>query len=135
MRIAIVAFLGLISSLACFGQEKKLDITYTTSLSGAELFKSLCATCHGTSAKGDGPAASALKKAPADLTVLRKKNGGKFPTERVRSFIDGTGSTSAHGSREMPTWGKELQAIDASQVGITYRVTALATYIESIQVK
>jgi mono/diheme cytochrome c family protein len=135
MRIAIMALLGLISSLAGFGQEKKPEITYTASLSGPEMFKSLCATCHGTSAKGDGPTASALKKAPPDLTVLSKKNGGKFPTERVRNFIDGTKLAGAHGSREMPIWGDALKAIDASQEGITYRVTALATYIESIQAK
>ena len=137
MRIAIIAFFSLTLSLTAFPQEKKPDITYTASLSGAEIFKAMWATCHGTSAKGDGPSASALKKSPADLTVLSKKNGGKFPTDQVRSFIDGTGSasTDAHGSREMPIWGKALKAIDASQVGITYRVTVLATYIKSIQVK
>jgi mono/diheme cytochrome c family protein len=135
MRIAVIVLLGVFSGLAGFGQEKKPDITYTASLSGPEMFKALCATCHGTSGKGDGPTAPALKKAPADLTVLSKKNGGKFPTERVRNYIDGTSSAAAHGSREMPIWGDALKAIDASQAGITYRVTALATYIESIQAK
>lgn len=35
---------------------------------GAKLFQRHCATCHGGSAHGDGPAASALPLPPADLT-------------------------------------------------------------------
>lgn len=35
---------------------------------GKAQFDSLCMPCHGTSGKGDGPAAAALKPAPADLT-------------------------------------------------------------------
>jgi cytochrome c553 len=39
-------------------------------------YESLCAVCHGTSGKGDGPAAPALETRPADLTRLAAKNGG-----------------------------------------------------------
>jgi len=71
------------------------------------------------------------------LTQLKKQNHGKFPTERVRSYIDGTAtpSTPAHGSREMPVWGDALKALDPTPAAITYRVFALASYVESIQAK
>lgn len=36
---------------------------------GKTLFENTCASCHGASGRGDGPAAKGLDPAPADLTV------------------------------------------------------------------
>lgn len=36
---------------------------------GKAKYDSLCVSCHGASAKGDGPAASALNPKPANLTA------------------------------------------------------------------
>src|SRR5579863_2794135 len=58
--------------------------------SGKLLFRQYCAQCHGMDATGDGPVSPALKKKPANLTVLSKNNGGVFPADEVRNFIDGT---------------------------------------------
>ena len=137
MRIAIVTLVALMSSRPNFGQEKKTEMKYTASLSGQEMFQTWCATCHGIDGRGNGPTAAALKQTPPDLTQLKKQNHGKFPVERVRSYIDGTGaeSTPAHGSREMPVWGNALKAVDAQPITITYRVVTLASYVESLQVK
>ncbi|HXZ88657.1 MAG TPA: c-type cytochrome, partial [Candidatus Binataceae bacterium] len=44
--------------------------------SGKLQFRQYCAQCHGMDATGDGPVAPALKKKPANLTVLSKNNGG-----------------------------------------------------------
>jgi len=139
MRIAMLGVVILMSSLPVFGQEKgkKDEMKFTSSLSGQVMFETWCATCHGIDGKGKGPTASALKKAPPDLTQLSKENHGTFPTERVRGYIDGTGkaSTPAHGSREMPVWGDALRQLDSTPGGITYRVVTLATYVESMQAK
>lgn len=45
---------------------------------GKKIFESLCWTCHGMSAKGDGPNASALKVRPADLgsSAIRAQSDG-----------------------------------------------------------
>ena len=129
-----VLFLAPVVLPAQEKQDKK-EIPHTFSLSGPEMFKTWCASCHGNDAKGNGPVASALKKAPPDLTQLSKKNGGKFPTERVRQFIDGRDKVDAHGTREMPVWGNALQQIDASPVGISFRVNALTAYLETLQAK
>jgi len=71
---------------------------------GSQLFRTYCASCHGVRAKGDGPAALAMKKSPPDLTLIAKRNNGMFPAERVRQIIEGRG-VSAHGDRTMPVWG------------------------------
>ena len=57
--------------------------------SGKEMYSAYCASCHGTNATGNGPAASSLKVAPANLTLLAKKNGGKFPDAKVQQAIKG----------------------------------------------
>src|SRR5271165_1456991 len=108
MRFLLPLFILSISGVAAFGQAgagKESEIPVTTSFSGTEMFKTWCASCHGLQGKGDGPAAAALKIPPADLTQLAKKNGGKFPMEKVRNYIDGTKEVAAHGSRDMPVWG------------------------------
>jgi mono/diheme cytochrome c family protein len=66
---------------------------------------SYCASCHGKDAKGDGPAANALKQAPADLTMLAKQNGGKYPSNKVSSILRGQTKLVAHGDQDMPVWG------------------------------
>jgi cytochrome c553 len=72
------------------------------SVAGSDSFRFYCASCHGTTGKGDGPAASALKTRPPDLTSLARQNGGTFPRDRVRDLVTGTASPiAAHGSRDM----------------------------------
>jgi hypothetical protein len=66
---AIVAFAGSVSA-----QDEDI---------GKIEFQSNCASCHGIGAKGDGPMSGELKRRPADLTVLAKKNNGVFPLNSV----------------------------------------------------
>ena len=49
---------------------KHVPAAYTTPSSGKEMFNAYCASCHGTDAKGDGPAAPALKMPTTNLTTL-----------------------------------------------------------------
>ncbi len=93
------------------------------------MYEKHCMSCHGKSAGGDGPAASALKVPPSDLTKISLKNNG-FPTEKVMSWIDGEKYAVGHGSRTMPVWGKQF--VDRSPQG---EIPALAKYLESIQAK
>ena len=137
MRFLLHLSILSISGVAAFGQagqNKEDQIPLTTSYSGAEMYRTWCASCHGVEGKGDGPAAAALKKPPADLTQLAKKNGGKFPTEKVRNYIDGTKAVAAHGSRDMPVWGSFFRRL-GDENAATYRVVTLANYVASLQAK
>ena len=73
---------------------------------GKQAYEVQCAICHGLDAKGNGPYVTSLKVAPSDLSSLSKKNGGVFPVDRIMKVIDGRTESSAHGSRDMPIWGK-----------------------------
>jgi mono/diheme cytochrome c family protein len=76
---------------------------------GQALFEQHCAACHGSSAKGDGPLAEELKKAPPDLTQLGKKYGMPLPKPKLIEFVDGREMVRSHGTAEMPVWGKALR--------------------------
>lgn len=114
---------------------------------GKSEFQNRCAVCHGPGGKGDGGAIDILKAAPADLTVLSKKNGGVFPFDRVYSVIDGRQIVKGHGTRDMPIWGKvystETVKADEYYAGMPYdmemyvhsRILALIDYLNRLQVK
>ena len=102
--------------------------------SGHDIFMDRCAACHGDDGKGNGPAVGALKVAPADLTLLAKRNGGTFPAEQVKKIVGDWVDISAHGSREMPIWGDLFHAKNAADQQIANdRFKSLVAYMESIQ--
>ena len=86
---------------------------------------------HGKEGKGNGPAASALAKVPADLTRISARNGGTFPEVRVRRYIEGLDEVAAHGTRDMPMWGDLFRSLNRDTAQI--RVAALADYLKSLQ--
>lgn len=102
---------------------------------GVDLFNQYCAVCHGKDAKGGGPAASALKKTPSDLTRITRLNNGTFPELKVMEAIEGLNTTAAHGTAEMPIWGTLLTGIQHDEMMGKMRVFALMKYIEQIQAK
>ncbi len=115
---------------------KHVPISDVSPSSGKEMFQSYCAVCHGKDAKGDGPAASALKVPPPDLTQLAKKNGGKFPAAHVASVIRGQADLASHGSKDMPVWGPLFSSISKGQEGqVQQRVANLVGYLETLQEK
>jgi len=104
--------------------------------SGKRRFEQYCAVCHGASAKGDGPFANLLTTRPTDLTTLATRNKGEFPFGRAYDTIDGRNMLTAHGTGDMPIWGKEMR--DAGLGGETAlrgRLVETLVYLRSIQVK
>jgi len=115
---------------------KHVPIKATSPVSGKDMYTAYCAVCHGTDGKGGGPAASALKVPPTDLTLLSKNNGGKYPSLKVSSSIRGESVTPAHGSKDMPVWGSLFWSMSSGHEGeVQQRVTNLTRYIESLQAK
>lgn len=108
----------------------------TSAASGKEMFNAYCASCHGTGARGDGPAAPALKSAPADLTMLAKTHDGKYPSDRVTAVLRGETTLVAHGGQEMPVWGPVFRKMSQGHESeMQQRIANLNRYIESLQAK
>jgi mono/diheme cytochrome c family protein len=102
--------------------------------SGAALFRTYCASCHGTDARGAGPVSSQLRRLPPSLTSFAVRNSGVFPSERVRRIIDGR-DIPAHGTFEMPVWGDAFRRTreGLSEAAAAARIDAIVRYLDSIQ--
>jgi mono/diheme cytochrome c family protein len=135
--IFAIAVAGLVISRAQESTTVKREAAPMTSpASGKEMFMSYCASCHGKDAKGDGPAANALKQLPADLTTLAKRNGGKYPSDKVTTVLRGQAKLMAHGDQEMPVWGPVFWRMSQGrEEQVQMRIANLNRYLESLQEK
>lgn len=103
---------------------------------GAVRFRNDCAACHGSAGDGQGPVAGALSTPPSDLTGLARRNAGEFPTEYVRTVIDGRSFEAlAHGNLEMPVWGNEYRRSlsGLGEAKVQRRIKELVDYLRTIQ--
>jgi mono/diheme cytochrome c family protein len=104
--------------------------------SGAYLFRTFCASCHGESGKGDGPIAGALRVPTPDLTLLAARADGVFPRSAVYASVDGRRAVGIHGPSGMPIWGDALRLTQGQDESIVRRrIDALVLHIESLQAR
>ena len=101
---------------------------------GSRLFRTYCASCHGTDARGNGPMAEQLRRVPPDLTQYTRRNGGVFPSKRVYRIVEGR-DVPSHGDREMPVWGDVFRMVPSPRAagGVGAQIDAVVRYLESIQ--
>jgi mono/diheme cytochrome c family protein len=117
-------------------QANKVQTEMPDVASGKQTYREYCASCHGEDGKGMGPAASALKTPPSDLTTLAKRHAGKFPEEYVSEILRLGLPIRAHGSSDMPVWGPIFGARDKfNEVAVRRRIKNLCAYLASLQEK
>ena len=102
---------------------------------GKQRYLDNCAVCHGADGKGGGPFTPMLKSPPSDLTILAAKNNGDFPFNAVYDTIDGRGMPTAHGTADMPIWGRQWK--NPAQLGgeteVRGRILETLVFLRSIQ--
>lgn len=106
----------------------------------ANEYRISCEICHGRRGKGDGPMAANLARKPSDLTLLEQNNDYQFPFLKVFQHIDGRAMIPAHGTREMPVWGRryiedigETYGPYGGEAAVRARVSDLVHYVRSLQ--
>lgn len=104
--------------------------------SGQSDYQDYCSSCHGSTAKGDGAIAKSLLRRPSDLTMLTRRNNGRFPEERVFKAVDGRRSF-VHGDSDMPAWAAVFAtaAESSGAENAAARIDALVKYLKTLQVK
>lgn len=119
------------------GESEPPSSPETRAAQGQSWFRSYCAACHGIDARGHGPVAEYLTTQPADLTRIAARDGS-FDKARIAGFIDGRVRVKAHGSPEMPVWGRPLD--DRSSGGFSDEtllepgaIYLIVEYLASIQ--
>lgn len=105
---------------------------------GRDAYVQYCASCHGRDAKGAGPVAESLKRPPTDLTKLAQRYGAPLPRAQLLRFIDGRDMVRAHGSEEMPVWGRKLLASVPPGAGTEFYkrgiLHTILDWLETVQV-
>ena len=99
-------------------------------------FQQYCASCHGILGDGNGLLAPLLTVHPANLRKLGQRYGMPLPKQQLMGFIDGRRPVPAHGSREMPVWGKRLYEYLPSPTPEARKrgaIFVILDYIDSIQ--
>ena len=106
-------------------------------VTGGEIFRTYCATCHGPTGRGDGPLAGSMRRRPADLTEIAKRNGGEYPSDVVFRTIDGKEPVRGHGGPDMPVWGDAFaRSHDGGDAAtVKERIESLVEHIRTLQVK
>lgn len=104
---------------------------------GERLYVRHCAVCHGLGAAGDGPFRGVLTVPPPDLTGLAARRGGALPRDEIAAYVDGRFVPPAHGTRQMPVWGRWLgepiaEGADADAVA-RGEILAILSYLETLQ--
>lgn len=102
---------------------------------GARLYFNHCAACHGDDGEGTGPVAASMRVTVPNLRTLAQRNGGAFPTDAVRAFVDGRNIPASHGDRVMPIWGDVFLGADqsADDRTIRRRIAAVVDFISTLQ--
>lgn len=121
-RLPRVVLAPVLPLLACGSMTSPSD--------GATLYRRYCASCHGATGLGDGPAAGAMVPPPSNLTV-----GGRSIVDLMQ-VIDGRRSIGAHGTSTMPVWGEifeqmHLDDAHAKRIALL-QVEALADYVSRL---
>jgi mono/diheme cytochrome c family protein len=132
---AMAAFVAVSLSFANQAESKLvIPVSKTAPTNGKQMYTNYCAPCHGTDGRGNGPAATALKNQPTDLTVLSRNNHGKFPDTHVVAVLQFGSDVPAHGSASMPVWGPILGNMNPTHIQEKHlRITNLTHYLETIQ--
>ena len=144
MRNMKAICLAILTALACatvalWGEDevtvKKIQITaeQLQTRDGGELYQSLCAACHGETGAGDGPAATALRSQPANLTVLTDENGGKYPFLAVQTDISGRYRVASE-HIDMPAWEDLLRRSTGNPALARQMIYNLNRHVKTLQV-
>ena len=104
--------------------------------SGAYLYRTFCASCHGERGRGDGPVADLSNPPASDITVLQQRAGGTFPRAEVRAILDGSKTIRGHDGNGMPDWNRVLrQTAGGDERLVQRRIDALVSHVEGLQGK
>ena len=101
--------------------------------SGEAMYFALCAGCHGSVGRGDGPASPLLKGERLDLTRFSQRNGGQFPAQRILYILGNQSNVAGHGTKEMPVWGNSFRGVGEPDVVVRLRIGNLVDYLKGLQ--
>jgi mono/diheme cytochrome c family protein len=106
-------------------------------MSGEDLYRRFCASCHGLQGRGDGPVAASFRVEVPDLTRTAERGRAAGSRDRIVRIIDGRYIIGAHGTRLMPVWGEDLARLEIgnpdAERSAQVIIGRLADYVSGLQ--
>jgi mono/diheme cytochrome c family protein len=136
--LAVVLMAGIGYANQSTSTKVVILVSRTSATSGKQMYVNYCAPCHGVDGRGQGPVAAVLKKQPADLALLSKNNGGKFPSNHIMSVLEFGAVNPSHGTAQMPVWGPLFRSMDTTGIPQdlkVLRISNLSQYLQTLQAK
>lgn len=136
MRLSTISAIVAFASLgACASHPSNEQMAR---MSGMDIYRQLCTSCHGVGGEGNGPMAPLLKIDVPDLTLISARHGGQFPVDYVRRTIDGRFERPAHGLPYMPVWGLRFSDPESPRDSLAHAqsdsiIDRLVEYLRSLQ--
>ena len=125
-----------ILTLGCIWTSSAWSADYVA-MSGQDLYRRFCASCHGIEGRGDGPVAASLRVEVPDLTQTAHRLQGTQGRDRLVRIIDGRYIIGAHGVRLMPVWGEDLARLEIgnpdAERSSQIIIGRLADYVAALQ--
>lgn len=111
--------------------------TGVAGVSGSYTYRTYCASCHGVGGKGDGPLAESLRFHPPDLTLIAKRNDGKYPADTVHRIVDGRKPLPGHGGPDMPIWGDAFRNAETGfdDAQVEEKIRSVVEHLRTLQVR
>ncbi len=126
--LAVTGFAVLLSALVTPVSSDK-----EASAKGRVTYERYCVSCHGKTARGDGPLAKDLRVPVPDLTLVAKRAGGTYPSDRVFGIISRGSQVRGHGTDDMPAWGSAFNRTEGTDAAVDEAIRNLVTYLGSVQ--
>lgn len=131
--VGVLLVVGAIAALTTAAVSAQSRVQYVpvkqiASPLGADVYDTYCASCHGPSGKGNGPAVRAVEVPVPDLTLIVLRDG-KFVPEHVISHIRWNGDAAP-----MPKWHRVLADAYAANGMEPIVYCNLARHLEGMQV-
>jgi hypothetical protein len=74
---------------------------------------------------------------PPDLTLLARKNGGRYPADLVARVVDGREPVDGHGGPDMPVWGDAFKNADTGfdNEKVRQKIRSVVDFVKTLQQK
>jgi hypothetical protein len=111
----------------------------TNSVDGATLFQAYCASCHGATGRGNGPAARALSVPVPDLTHYSEVHEGDCLMRVIGTLQTGHRRPNEpkvlERDLDMPNWEPIFKSLSSDPVAGYLRLRNVSAYVVTIQAK
>lgn len=109
--LAALALLG--ASGPTWAGDDRLD--QAAAVKGQITYVRYCVSCHGESARGDGPLANDMRVRVPNLTELTSRHAGSYPFDQVTAIIRSGKVVRGHGTLDMPAWGDAFKKTEGTE--------------------